>query len=36
MWDHGVISHVNETARGMGFVEGQVLRDPLSRLVGGA
>jgi len=33
MWDHGVISHVNETARRMGLVEGQALRDALSRLV---
>lgn len=36
MWDHGVISHVNETAHGMGLVEGLVLRDALSRLVAGA
>ncbi|MBD5801897.1 hypothetical protein AZOA_13220 [Azoarcus sp. Aa7] len=36
MWDHGVISHVNEAARGMGLVEGLALRDALSRLVAGA
>jgi hypothetical protein len=33
MWDHGVISHVNDAARGMGLAKGQAPRDALTRLV---
>lgn len=33
MWDHGVISHVNEAARKLGLAAGQRLRDVLARLV---
>ena len=32
MWDHGVISHVNERARALGIVPGQSLRETLTRL----
>jgi uncharacterized protein YunC (DUF1805 family) len=35
MWDHGVISHVNETARKLGLTPGTSLRQALSRLVKG-
>lgn len=34
MWDHGVISHVNEAARALGLAENQKLSDALSRLIG--
>jgi uncharacterized protein YunC (DUF1805 family) len=34
MWDHGVISHVNEAARALGLAPGQRLREALQRLVG--
>jgi len=32
MWDHGVVSHVNAIASGMGIAPGQELRDILTRL----
>ncbi|WP_374664374.1 hypothetical protein [Ramlibacter sp.] len=35
MWDHGVISHVNEAARAMGLAPGQRLQAVLQRLVRG-
>lgn len=35
MWDHGVISHVNEAARAMGLAPGQGLQAVLQRLVRG-
>jgi hypothetical protein len=33
MWDNGVISHVNPSARKLGLVPGQLLRDALTGLV---
>ncbi len=36
MWDHGVISHVNEAARAMGLAPGQGLQAVLRGLVCGA
>ena len=35
MWDHGVVSHVNEHARALGIVPGQPLCASLTRLVRG-
>jgi hypothetical protein len=35
MWDHGVISHLNEAARGLGLVVGRPLAESLRKLVGG-
>lgn len=35
MWDHGVVSHVNESARALGIAPGQRLKDALIRLIGG-
>ena len=35
MWDHGVVSHVNEHARALGIAPGQSLRETLTRLVSG-
>lgn len=35
MWDHGVVSHVNEHARALGVAPGQSLRETLTRLVRG-
>ena len=35
MWDHGVVSHVNEHARTLGIVPGQALCASLTRLVRG-
>ena len=35
MWDHGVVSHVNERARALGIVPGQALGASLTRLVRG-
>ena len=35
MWDHGVVSHVNERARALGIAPGQSLRETLTRLVRG-
>lgn len=35
MWDHGVVSHVNEHARALGVVPGQALGASLTRLVRG-
>ena len=35
MWDHGVVSHVNEHARALGIVPGQALGASLTRLVRG-
>ena len=35
MWDHGVVSHVNEKARALGVAPGQSLRETLTRLVRG-
>ncbi len=35
MWDHGVISHVNERARTLGLLPGASLRDALTKLVRG-
>lgn len=35
MWDHGVVSHVNEHARALGITPGQSLRETLTRLVRG-
>jgi hypothetical protein len=35
MWDHGVISHVNETAKSRGLAPGQSLRQALTKLVRG-
>jgi hypothetical protein len=35
MWDHGVVSHVNERARALGVAPGQSLRETLTRLVRG-
>ncbi len=32
MWDHGVISHLNAAARGLGLSPGERLRDALHRL----
>lgn len=32
MWDHGIVSHVNASARAMGIAPGQPLRDTLTRL----
>ncbi len=32
MWDHGVVSHVNERAQALGVLPGQSLRDTLTRL----
>lgn len=32
MWDHGVVSHVNERALALGIRPGQSLRDSLTRL----
>ena len=34
-WDCGVISHVNQAARRLGFAPGQVLRAAVQRLVAG-
>ena len=34
MWDHGVVSHVNECARALGVLPGQPLKDALTRLAG--
>jgi len=33
-WEHGVVSHVNATARALGIVPGERLRDALARLIG--
>lgn len=33
MWDHGVISHLNDAARALGLQENQRLDEALSRLV---
>ena len=33
MWDHGVISHVNERAQALGLMPGARLREALTRLV---
>ena len=33
MWENGVISYVNDAARGLGLQEGQRLNEALSRLV---
>ncbi len=35
MWDHGVVSHVNEHARVLGVAAGQSLRQALTRLARG-
>jgi hypothetical protein len=35
MWEHGVISHVNPTARALGLVPGQALRRALTDLLSG-
>lgn len=35
MWDHGVVSHVNEAARSRGLAPGQGLRQTLTKLLGG-
>ena len=35
MWDHGVVSHVNEHARALGIVPGQALGASLTHLVRG-
>lgn len=35
MWDEGVISHLNERARGLGLSEGEALRPALERLARG-
>lgn len=35
MWDHGVVSHVNGLARGMGIFPGQILSETLTRLTRG-
>jgi uncharacterized protein YunC (DUF1805 family) len=35
MWDNGVISHVNETARKLGLAPGAKLRQALTKLVRG-
>ena len=35
MWDHGVVSHVNERARALGVAPGQSLRETLTHLVRG-
>jgi len=32
MWDHGVVSHVNECARALGVLPGQLLKPALTRL----
>ena len=32
MWDHGVVSHVNERSRALGIEPGQSLRETLTRL----
>ena len=34
MWNHGVVSHVNECARALGVLPGQPLKDALTRLAG--
>lgn len=34
MWDHGVVSHVNECARALGVLPGQPLKQALTRLAG--
>ena len=34
MWDHGVVSHVNECARALGVAPGQPLKEALTRLAG--
>ena len=34
MWEHGVISHVNDRARALGIVPGESLSEALRRLVG--
>jgi hypothetical protein len=34
-WDHGVVSHVNESARALGVAPGQRLKDILLQLVRG-
>ena len=34
MWDHGVVSHVNERARALGVAPGQLLKEALTRLAG--
>ena len=34
MWDHGVVSHVNECARALGVLPGQLLKEALTRLAG--
>ena len=33
MWDHGVISHLNDAARALGLVENQRLDQALTRLI---
>jgi hypothetical protein len=35
MWDNGVISHVNDAAKGRGLAPGQSLRQALTKLVRG-
>jgi len=35
MWDHGVLSHVNEAARLLGLRPGQAIKTALTRLVQG-
>jgi hypothetical protein len=35
MWDHGVVSHVNASARAIGIVPGQSLSETLTRLTRG-
>lgn len=35
MWDHGVVSHVNEPARALGVLPGESLKVALTRLAGG-
>ena len=34
MWDHGVVSHVNQCARALGVLPGQPLKEALTRLAG--
>ena len=34
MWDHGLVSHVNERARALGVLPGQPLKQALTRLAG--
>ena len=34
MWDHGIVSHVNERARALGVAPGHLLKEALTRLAG--